>query len=545
MKYFIYFFTDVQNIDRSNGIFYTPYFCVVISTINDPDINDAWKRSEYTAMTDSDHNKLNDERLQRLDALFNPESIAFIGATEDTSKWGFIICNSVLRGGWQGRLYPVNPGRDKILDLPAYPTVVDVPDEVDLAIITVPAKHIPRVIDNCVKKQVKTGLIITAGFKEMGGEQEQAESEIVARAREGGMVLVGPNCQGICCPASRLYPHMPSHFYPPPGKVAVVSQSGNILNMIIGNVYDAGQGLAMGVSSGNEADLRLEDYLSYMAEHPDVESIVAYIESLPDGRRFFEQAAKVTRQKPVIVLKGGRTSAGQQAASSHTGAMAVRDELFADFCRQTGIVMADTIEEAGILGASFVNRPLPGGKRVAVLTGGGGLGVVAADTCADEGFDMVRLSDETIGKLKKLLPDWWVPGNPVDLVAGNRFETLLPIIEILLKCNEIDALIFTFVGPPRIDRNDIPEEEKGGMEPPNMLKLIGDFIPAFMTEIQKMSWETGVPVYPVVNLPDLEHLPFAELLADSPETIYRNVEPACRALTAMANYQEYLNRRGE
>ncbi len=488
---------------------------------------------------------MDDQRLQRLDALFNPESIAFIGASEETQKWGFVIFNSILRGGWPGKLYPVNPGREQVLNLPAYPTVTDIPDRVDLAIITVPARHIPAVIDNCVQKQVKAGLIITAGFREMGGEQEQVEAEVVARAREGGMVLVGPNCQGICCPASRLYPHMPSHFYPPPGRVAVVSQSGNILNMIIGNIYSAGQGIAMGVSSGNEADLRLEDYLGYMARQPEVESIVAYIESIPDGRRFFEQAAQVTREKPVVVLKGGRSGAGQQAASSHTGAMAVRDELFSDICRQAGIVQATTIEEAGILGASFVNRPLPRGKRVAVLTGGGGLGVVAADTCADEGFEMVQLSAQTIAKLRELLPDWWVPGNPVDLVAGNRFETLLPIMEILLKSNEIDSLIFTFVGPPRIDRKDISETERGGVPPPDMMKVVGDFIPIFIRQLQAMSRETGVPVYPVVNLPDLENRPFAEMLAESPETIYRNVEPACRALTAMAAYGRYRSRRGK
>jgi acyl-CoA synthetase (NDP forming) len=399
------------------------------------------------------------------------------------------------------------------------------------------------VVDDCLSMKVKVGLIISAGFRETGGDQARVEADMVARARAGGMVLVGPNCQGIFCPSSRLYAHMPRHFYPPPGKVAVVSQSGNISNMLIGAIYDAGQGIAMGVSSGNEADLRLEDYLAYMAEKPDVDAIVAYIESVPDGRRFFEQAARVTRRKPVVVLKGGRTPSGKKAASSHTGALAVADELFADLCRQAGIVQARTIEEAGILGASFVNRPLPRGNRVAIMTGGGGLGVVAADICSDEGFDVVPLSDRTIGKLRQYLPDWWVPGNPVDLVAGNRFDTILPIMEILLKSEEIDSMIFTFVGPPKIDRPDIAEEDRRGKKPPDLFAKLGAFIPAFIEQVQALSFETGIPVYPVFSLPELVQTPFVEMPLQKPGAIYQDVEPACRALTAMNEYQRFRRKQ--
>ncbi len=482
-------------------------------------------------------------RLTHLDALFNPKTIAFIGASEETNKWGFIVFNSILRGGWQGRIYPVNPGRQTVLGIKACNSVTDITEEIDLAVMTVPAKYVPMVIDDCLSMKIKAGLIISAGFREMGGEQKRIEGEMVARARAGGMVLVGPNCQGIFCPSSRLYAHMPRHFFIPPGKVAVVSQSGNISNMLVGAVYEAGQGIAMGVSSGNEADLRLEDYLTYMAGKADVEAIVAYIESVPEGRRFFEQAARVTRHKPVVVLKGGRTPSGKKAASSHTGALAVEDALFADICRQTGIVRAHTIEEAGILAASFVNRPLPRGNRVAIMTGGGGLGVVAADICSDKGFNVVSLSDETIGKLKKHLPDWWVPGNPVDLVAGNRFDTILPIMEILLKSNEIDAMIFTFVGPPKIDRTDITEDERRGLEPPNLFESLGAFIPAFIDQVQALSFETGVPVFPVFSLPEMIQTPFVEMAIEKPGAIYKDVEPACRALTAMYEYRRFCQKQ--
>lgn len=488
-------------------------------------------------------NEIEKQRIKHLDALFNPKTIAFIGASEETSKWGFIVFNSILRGGWPGRIFPVNPGRETVLGLKAYDSVKDIPDEIDLAVMTVPARYVPMVIDDCLSKNVKAGLIISAGFREMGGEQKQIEAEMVARARSGGMVLVGPNCQGIFCPSSRLYAHMPRNFFPPPGNVAVVSQSGNISNMIIGAVYDAGQGIAMGVSSGNEADLRLADYLAYMADKPEVAAIVAYVESISKGRRFFERAACVTRRKPVVILKGGRTPSGKKAASSHTGALAVEDQLFADICRQTGIVQAHTIEEAGILAASFVNRPLPRGKRVAIMTGGGGLGVIAADICSDEGFEVVPLSNETIDKLRQYLPDWWVPGNPVDLVAGNRFDTILPILEILLRSGEIDSIIFTFVGPPRIERSDIADKERRGVQPPNLFESLGAFIPAFIDQVQELSFACGVPVYPVFSLPDIVQSPFVEMPVKKPGAVYKDVEPACRALAAMHEYNRFCRKQ--
>ena len=177
------------------------------------------------------------------------------------------------------------------------------------------------------------------------------------------------------------------------------------------------------------------------------------------------------------------------------------------------------------------------------MTGGGGLGVVAADICSDEGFSVVSLSDETIAKLKEYLPDWWVPGNPVDLVAGNRFDTILPIMEVLLKSNEIDALIFTFVGPPKIDRADIPENERRGIKPPDLYESLGAFIPAFIDQVQSLSVETGVPVYPVFSLPEMIRTPFVDMPIEKPGAIYKDVEPACRALTAMQEYRWFRRKQ--
>jgi acyl-CoA synthetase (NDP forming) len=299
----------------------------------------------------------------------------------------------------------------------------------------------------------------------------------------------------------------------------------------------------MGVSSGNEADLHMEDYLEYYAQDPSVDAIVAYVESVPEGRRFFERCRAVTARKPVVVLKGGRTRSGQSAASSHTGALAVSDHLFSSACTQAGIIQARTIEDAGILAASFVNRPLPRGNRVAVVTGGGGLGVIGADICSDEGLDVVKLSRKTIDKLAGLLPDWWVPGNPVDLVAGNRFETVLPIMETLIESGEIDAMIFTFVGPPKYSRRGLPRQDRG-VDPAGIMQLLGRFYKFFSERLCQLSMESGVAIYPVINLAEMADADLAGLLGERPMSIYRNVEPACLALGAMSRYQRFLRQIG-
>ncbi len=475
-----------------------------------------------------------DNRLNNLDHLFHPRSIAFIGATEEMGKWGFLIFNTILKGGWEGKLYPVNPGRDSILGIKAYPSIKDIPDEIDLVIFTIPARHMMTVVEECVAKGVKAGLIISAGFKEMGGDQVSIEAELAAKARAGNMLLVGPNCQGIFCSKEKLYAHMPVTFFPRTGPVAAVSQSGNLLNMFVGSALEAGVGVVKGVSSGNEADLKTEDYFEYFAEDPEVDAIVSYIENIPDGRSFFERTRRVTARKPVIVLKGGRTSSGKSAAKSHTGAMAVSDDLFNAACSQSGIILAQNINEAGVLAASFVNRPLPRGKRVAMITGGGGLGVIAADTCSEEGLDVVELSEETIEKLRGFLPDWWVPGNPVDLVAGLQFGSIIPMIEILMKSGEIDLIILMVVFAPSYGNKEL-KKDTGGVDLQNFAKIIAEEFQALKDRIYSLSCEHDVPIYPIMKLME----PSDELISDNPFAVYDHIEPACRAVKAMTRYYEY------
>lgn len=474
-----------------------------------------------------------EERLKKLDYLFHPHSIAFVGATETISKWGLIIFNNLISGGYEGKLYPVNPGRTSVLGLPAYPSVRDIPDEVDLAVFTVPARQVVATIDDCLARGVKAGLVISAGFKEMGGEYVALEGELLAKARAGGMLFVGPNSQGVCCPRHNLYSWMP-FFFPPPGKVGVVSQSGNVQNILIADVVTSGFGIAEAVSSGNEADLRKDDYLEYYAHDPTVEVILSYVEGITEGRRFIERARAVTKEKPVIILQGGHTQSGVAAATSHTGSLAVSNQLFESVCKQSGIIKVGSLDEAGIIATSFLNRPLPHGRRVGIVTGGGGLGVIAADLCTDLGLEVVRLSPETLNKIGKLMPNWWVPGNPVDLVAGLRFDTISPIIEILMKSGEVDSVMLILIGPPDIEGTRTPRSDKG-IDFSEIWGAITQQFSNYVTALFDLMQELKVPLYPVTtHRGDGNALGSERRLA-----IYPTIVSACRAIAAMVNYHEY------
>lgn len=474
-----------------------------------------------------------EERLKNLDYLFHPRSIAFVGATETIGKWGCIIFNNLVSGGYEGKVYPVNPGRKSVFGFKCYPSVRDIPDEVDLAVFTIPARQVVAVMDDCVARGVKTGVVISAGFKELGGEYVALEAELVAKARGGGMLLVGPNSQGICCADHELYSWMP-FFFPPPGKVGVVSQSGNIQNILIAGVVTSGFGIAKAVSSGNEADLRKDDYFEYYAHDPTVEVILSYVEGITEGRRFIERVRAVTKEKPVIILQGGRTQSGVAAATSHTGALAVSDRLFESVCKQSGIIQVGSVDEAGIIASSFLNRPLPRGRRVGIVTGGGGLGVIAADVCTDLGLEVANLSPETLNRIGKLMPNWWVPGNPVDLVAGLRFDTIMPIIETLMKSGEVDSIMFIFIGPPDIEGTRTPRSDKG-IDLRKMWDVMSKQFGNYADALFDLMHELKIPLYPVTN-----HK-FNENIRDRNRhlVIYSTIDSACRAISAMARYHEY------
>jgi len=316
-----------------------------------------------------------------------------------------------------------------------------VPDDIDLAIIVVPPAHVVQVIRQCVEKRIPIGVLVTAGFGELGEKGKEMEREMVRVAREGGMRLTGPNCAGVMSVnSSSMYCMMPP-FTPKAGRLSIASQSGNVGASMLRFSVDRDMGFNKFVSTGNEADLHSEDFFEYFAEDPETDVILSYMEGPQNGRRLFEIAKQVTKKKPIVMLKSGRTSAGERAAASHTGSLAGSDDVFDSMCRQAGITRVENIEEMFDTARAMQRQPLPKGNRVGIVAGGGGWGVLAADACARVGLDVVKLRPETLEILDEILPEWWSRNNPVDLVAGLRPGDFVNSLEALLRCDYIDGVL--------------------------------------------------------------------------------------------------------
>lgn len=380
-------------------------------------------------------------------ALFNPQSIVIVGASETPAKWGFRILFNTLEGGYNGRMYAVNPKHSELLGVPCFPDVESLPETPDLALIVIPPPGVPDAVRACAAKGIPAVVVITAGF----GELEEAEGralqeEIVRIAREHTLLLAGPNCAGVASPAPQsLFCGMIAR-YPGPGGLSIVSQSGNVGSTILtwSQLHQVGVGRF--ISSGNEAVIRTEDYLDFYRGDERTESIITYVEGARDGRRFYDTLCRTARQKPVVLIKGGRSQAGQRAAYSHTGSLASESNLFLSICHQAGVNVVPETYEAMEVAATFLHQPLPKGRRIGIVSQGGGWGVIAADACVDAGLIVPELPVETLQELDTFMPAWWNRGNPVDSVAGNDLFVLPKAVEVIMKCPDVDAVILLGVG---------------------------------------------------------------------------------------------------
>ncbi len=374
---------------------------------------------------------------EQLDYLFNPRSVAVIGASNQLGKWGYIIL-ARLQASRSGRpLYAINKKEAEVLGLRAYKSVADVPGPVDLAVITVPFQAIVEVMHDCVRKGVKVAIVITSGLAEIGGEGAKLEKEIIGIASRGGMRLVGPNCLG----------HIDTHtnvrtvgFLPgmKKGNVAFISQSGNSSQSVTNYGGQMGIGFSKFVSTGNEADLHFEDYMEYLADDAKTEVILGYVEGFRESRRFFELAKEITRKKPVVIMKSGRTDTGVRAAKSHTASLAGSDAVLDAAFKQCGVIRVDELSELVDVAVALLGQPLPRGRRVGVLAMGGGMAVMAADVVRREGLEMPPFSPVTMKKLNKIMSVRWSRGNPID-PGGDlvSYHALWPMLED----KNIDAII--------------------------------------------------------------------------------------------------------
>ena len=365
---------------------------------------------------------------QHLDYLFNPRSVAVIGASNAFGKWGFGIFRLLITKGGR-EIYPVNRHAPEVLGVKAYSSVTEIPAPVDCAVIIIPSPEIPAAMEDCVKKGVKAAVIISGGFAETGDEGAKIQREVVEIARRGGIRFVGPNCMGHFNAHADFYttPFVPSV---KKGPVALISQSGNSGASIVHSGWKVGLGFSKFVSAGNEADLHFEDYLEYLAEDDETKVILGYVEGFRDGRRFFELAREITRKKPIVIMKAGRTELGARAARSHTAALAGSDLVIDAVFKQSGVIRVEEISELIDVALALLGQPLPRGKKVGVVSMGGGLGVVAADAIKRQGLDLPPLSPSTMEKLNARMSSRWSHGNPVD-PAGDfvSYHSLWPLIE--------------------------------------------------------------------------------------------------------------------
>jgi len=381
-----------------------------------------------------------------MDVLFKPERIAFIGASKNITKWGNIILGNIVAGGYRGEVYPVNPREEWIAERKVYKSVSEIPGDIDLAMIVTPASTVRGILEECAGRGIKAAIVVPGGFSEEGGEGVKLEEEIARVARENEIRLVGPNTMGIFSSDRSLYALMPP-VRPSSGHIAFVAQSGNLGTQLMSVGQDRDIGFSKFAASGNEAVLYCEDYLEYFGADPRTRVVMAYIEGLKRGRNFIDTAKKITREKPLVVFKGGVTEAGMKAASSHTGAIASSEMIFDAAFRQCGAIQARTPKQMLDLAWALSELPLPRSNRIGILTWGGGWGVVTADACEKAGLEVPPLSDDTLKAIDKLLPPYWSRNNPIDLVGTLDRPNHLKCLEVLMSDDNIDsALVLGVVG---------------------------------------------------------------------------------------------------
>jgi len=403
-----------------------------------------------------------EEAIKKLDAFFNPRSVAVIGATKKVDKAGHVIfknfATNKLRGVFKGELYPVNPSEDSILGFKCYSSIIEVPDEVELIVIIVPAKAVPSVMEQAAAKKVKAAIIISAGFKEVGNTE--LEEQVVAAAKKGDIRVLGPNCLGIYysktgvdslfLPETKVLTTGEDVIATPrpmPGNIAMITQSGAFGVAALDYLTGRQMGVSKFVSFGNKCDVAEVEILSYLLHDKETRVILAYVEDIKAGREFLKVARKVTTKKPVVVIKSGKSSAGARAATSHTGAIAGSDKVYAAAFEQAGIIRAHDMEEFFDAGKALTMQPPALGRNIGILTDAGGPGVMTVDELENQELTVEPFSEETSRAFEKLKADGVIlkiaaTNNPVDLtgsVTDYQFEVA---VDLMLQDSKVDGVIF-------------------------------------------------------------------------------------------------------
>jgi len=375
-----------------------------------------------------------------LDAFFTPQSVAVVGAAREPGKLGYGVLNNILEYGYQGKVYPINPKADEILGLKCYPSVVDVPDSIDLVVIVIPNKFVPQVMEECGKKGVKGAIIISAGFREAGMEGIKLEHQVLEIAAKYGIRIVGPNCLGIISTHTPLNASFAAGM-PPKGGIAFMSQSGALCTAILDWALSEGIGFSHFVSLGNKADVNEVDVLQAWDKDEHARVIIVYMEGLNDGRKFMRIAREVTQHTPVIAVKSGNTAAGSRAVSSHTGSLAGSERAYEAAFKQTGVLRADSIEHLFDYSVAFAYQPPLKGRNVAIVTNAGGPGIMATDALERSGLKLATLQPETVGVLRQGLPATANVFNPIDVIGDALADRYAYALKAALADANVNGVI--------------------------------------------------------------------------------------------------------
>jgi len=373
-----------------------------------------------------------------LDVLFKPKSVAVIGASRTPGKIGYAILDSIKRS-FSGRIYPINPEAPEIMGLTAFPSVSAVPEPIDLAVIAVKAEKVKDIILECKKKRIKAAIIITSGFSEIGNKE--GELELIKAGKD--IKILGPNCVGVFAPKEMDTLFMPHERLkrPEEGGIGFISQSGAFGTALIDLAASEGAGISKFVSIGNKIDINETDMIEYLGKDPSTRAIAVYLESITDGKAFVSVAKRVSKIKPIIVLKAGKTKTGAEAAASHTGSLAGETQVYSAAFEQAGIIEAKTTEEVFDFSKILANQPPLKDNNIVIVTDGGGFGILAADAAEECGLNMVQIDDKSTAGLKQFLPTYASLKNPIDLTGDSTSERYQKALEIVFKDKNVSGVV--------------------------------------------------------------------------------------------------------
>jgi len=479
-------------------------------------------------------------------ALFDPKGVIVAGASTHPGKFGFVALHNLLTAGYGGKVFATNLDGTPVLGIETVADIDEIPDgAADLVFVCTPAKANIELLRKCAARGVRAAFVTSGGYAEAGAEGKAAQDELVRVADELGILLAGPNGQGVISTPSSMCAQIVAP-YPPAGRIGIASQSGNFVSSFMNYARHYGVGVSRAVSAGNAAAVRVADYLDFYADDPETAVGLAYVEGISDGREFFERMRSVASRMPLVVVKGGASDVGARAAASHTGSLATDDHVFDGACRQAGVVRAATIEEAYEAAATFATQPLPKGPNVCVVTTAGGWGVVTADAVGrTPNLRLLPMPADLKDELDRHLPPRWSRNNPIDLAGGETKDTIPTILEIAARHPDVDAVVFLGMG---IQGNQGRMEREGPFYPDHGLERIVAYHERqdrrFTETAAALSKEIGKPILTATELSITDRdNPAVAGCRESGQLCYASANRAVVALSHLWQYARHQQRR--